>query len=84
MKRYTLLGIILIVTGLVYGVVKYTYAKKEASNALVSYNREIRPLLSDKCFACHGPDVSKVKAGLRLDIPASAFGELEKNKGRHP
>jgi len=81
MKRYTLLGIILIVTGLVYGVVKYTYAKKEASNALVSYNREIRPLLSDKCFACHGPDVSKVKAGLRLDIPASAFGELEKNKG---
>ena len=81
MKRYTLLGIILIVTGLVYGVVKYTYAKKEASNALVSYNREIRPLLSDKCFSCHGPDVSKVKAGLRLDIPASAFGELEKNKG---
>jgi hypothetical protein len=81
MKRYTLLGIILIVTGLVYGVVKYTYAKKEAANALVSYNRDIRPLLSDKCFACHGPDVSKIKAGLRLDLPASAFAELEKNKG---
>ena len=29
MKKYTLLGIILIVTGLVYGVVKYTYAKKK-------------------------------------------------------
>jgi len=82
MKKYTLIGIILIVAGLIFGVVNYTKAKKDASK-LVSYNRDIRPLLSDKCFSCHGPDVSKVKAGLRLDIPASAFGELEKNKGHY-
>jgi len=83
MKKYTVLGIVLIVVGLVFEIIKYTNAKQEAANTLVSYNREIRPLMSDKCFSCHGPDVSKVKAGLRLDLPASAFGELEKNKGHY-
>ena len=50
---------------------------------MVSYNREIRPLMSDKCFACHGPDLTKVKAGLRLDLPSRAFAELEKTKGKY-
>jgi hypothetical protein len=83
MKKYTVLGIVLIVVGLVFGIIKYTNAKQAAANTLVSYNRDIRPLMSDKCFSCHGPDVSKVKAGLRLDLPASAYGELEKNKGHY-
>lgn len=47
----------------------------------VSYNFHIRPLFSDRCFACHGPDVTKMKAGLRLDIPELALGELKENKG---
>lgn len=33
----------------------------------VDFNAEVRPLLSDHCFACHGPDEKKVKGGLRLD-----------------
>lgn len=78
MKKYTLIGIIVLVAGLVYTVTFFTHQKKET---LISYNRDIRPVLSDKCFACHGPDVSKVKAGLRLDLSSSAFAELEKNKG---
>ena len=47
----------------------------------ISYNRDIRPILSDKCFSCHGPDVNKMKAGLRLDLEASAYAELPNNKG---
>jgi hypothetical protein len=80
MKKYIIFGIVLVVAGLLYGVIDLANAKKQKEN-LISYNRDIRPVLSDKCFSCHGPDVSKVKAGLRLDLPASAFAELEKNKG---
>jgi hypothetical protein len=39
----------------------------------ISYNRQIRPLLSDQCFACHGPDANKRKAELRLDIREEAL-----------
>jgi len=43
---------------------------------IVSYNFNIRPILSDKCYKCHGPDASKRQAGLRLDKPESAFKAL--------
>ena len=33
----------------------------------LDFNRDVRPILSDKCFACHGPDTAKNKGGLRLD-----------------
>jgi hypothetical protein len=39
----------------------------------ISYAREILPILSDKCFFCHGPDKDKREADLRLDIRADAI-----------
>jgi hypothetical protein len=39
-----------------------------AEEVKLSYNKDIRPLLSDRCFACHGPDETKRQAELRLDI----------------
>jgi mono/diheme cytochrome c family protein len=42
----------------------------------ISYDRDIRPILADNCFACHGPDASQRKAKLRLDTRAGALAEL--------
>jgi len=47
------------------------------ANATVDFNREIRPILSDHCYACHGPDEGKRKAGLRLDQQTAALAELK-------
>ena len=49
----------------------------------ISYNFNIRPILSDKCFKCHGPDANKRQANLRLDIPENAFGALKDDPGKH-
>src|SRR5688572_9546877 len=50
---------------------------------IVDYNLHIRPILSDRCFKCHGPDASKREAQLRLDIADSAFAALKETPGAH-
>jgi hypothetical protein len=56
---------------------------KEVSQAyetlpdIVDYNFHIKPILSDRCYTCHGPDANSRKAGLRFDIEEEAFKKLE-------
>lgn len=58
-----------------------------ATNGSVDFNREVRPLLASKCYACHGPDEEGRKAKLRLDVREDALkndvivpGEIENSE----
>src|SRR5687768_8564390 len=46
----------------------------------LSYNRDIRPILTENCFACHGADSAARKAGLRLDSFEAATAERKDSK----
>ena len=53
----------------------------QAESKPINFNRDIRPILSNKCFQCHGPDVNERQAGLRLDqqetvIAPTASGKI--------
>ena len=46
----------------------------------VEFNRDVRPILSDNCFACHGNDTKKIKGGLRLDLRDEAVKPAKSGK----
>src|SRR5271170_6112167 len=52
-----------------------------AAGAAVSYNRDIRPILAENCFACHGPDKSKRKGKLGLNTSEDAQRPLANGDG---
>ena len=73
--------IVTLVAGIGFGIYFFPNLKKNKETSEISYNRDIRPILSDKCFLCHGPDANTRRVGLRLDLQEGAFAELEVNKG---
>ena len=80
-KQHFILIIVILVAGLAFSIYFLSNQKKGNHKTEISYNRDIRPILSDKCFLCHGPDANTRKAGLRLDVQSAAFAELQVNKG---
>ncbi|HEX9794856.1 MAG TPA: c-type cytochrome domain-containing protein, partial [Planctomycetota bacterium] len=70
------LGAAVLTGGLLLPAAAHTVAA-----ARVDFRRDVRPILSDKCFACHGPDEGKRKMKFRLDTKAGAFAELRGEDG---
>lgn len=48
-----------------------------AGDRKVEFNRDVRPILSNNCYLCHGPDKNQLQAGLRLDKPDIATSKME-------
>ena len=60
------------------GILVLTAAPAAAQK--VDFNRDVLPLLSDRCFKCHGPDKANREGGLRLDKRKGLFSKLESGK----
>src|SRR5258708_22974815 len=59
-----------------------SFADAPVAPARIQFNRDIRPILSQNCFACHGPDKNKRKADLRFDLADG--GAFVAHKGKLP
>ncbi|MBT8185105.1 MAG: PSD1 and planctomycete cytochrome C domain-containing protein [Eudoraea sp.] len=87
--KIILVIVLLVLTGIVYSLKNGVFEKDSMEYAsltlpeTVDYNFHIKPILSDNCYTCHGPDANKRKAGLRLDIESQALAELKENPGNH-
>src|SRR5678815_501188 len=66
MRLHTIRTLLLVIT---------TSVSAAGAETSLSYNRDVRPILSDKCFYCHGPDKNHRKAKMRLDIREEALAK---------
>lgn len=80
-SRYTLMVLtLLVLAGCNYRLPDQIQTAYSELPEYIDYNFHVKPILSDKCFACHGPDHESLKADLRLDVRDNALGQKESGK----
>src|SRR5437762_6681793 len=52
-------------------------SRAESPSRPIDFNRDIRPIFSNSCYACHGPDKNARKANLRLDTKDGLFSQID-------
>lgn len=75
--------LVLTLSGIVFINFECTDSTAQGVPDVIDYNFHVRPILSDRCFACHGPDAKKREANLRLDTEDGAFAALQDNPKAH-
>ncbi|MEM1320528.1 MAG: PSD1 and planctomycete cytochrome C domain-containing protein [Bacteroidota bacterium] len=87
-KRWIFVALLIAVAGLILpyacqvGDVVLVSSKRRVPE-IVDFNFHVKPILSDRCFTCHGPDAGTREAGLRLDTREGALAALGANKDHH-
>jgi len=81
-KTKYVIGLIIILSGVSYLLIS-NFKNRSGIPEIVEYSFHVRPILSDKCFACHGPDANKRKSDLRLDTPEGPYALLKNSQNRY-
>ncbi len=81
-KNITKSVFLLFICGIISASFPYSTAQavNQTTPRKIDFNRDVRPILSDKCFVCHGPDAPAKKIKLRLDSEAAAMAVIVPNK----
>ena len=80
-KSILLIVLFIFISGCALNIPQEIVLEMENLPDKIDFNYHVKPILSDRCYSCHGPDSKTRKAGLRLDIEEIAFSKLE--SGNH-
>jgi hypothetical protein len=83
MKKVSILTACFVVIVIVVASCFSKQRDRETASGQLDFNFDIKPILSDRCFKCHGPDPKNRKAGLRLDIESEAYAVLKNSPNLH-